>query len=103
MTLPMTLQDAMKQLKACGSEQYRKTWSRHGVQGDMFGVSYANLYKFQKQIKVDRELALQLWATDNHDARVLATLVADPNAVTDKQAEESKPAFIHRRTACATR
>jgi 3-methyladenine DNA glycosylase AlkD len=54
----------------------------------MFGVSFANLYKIQKQIKVDHELAEHLWATGNHDAQILATLVADPNAMTDKQFEE---------------
>ena len=84
----MTLQEVMKQLKACGTEQNRKTWGRHGVQGEMFGVSFANLYKFQKQIKVDHELAERLWETGNCDAQVLATLVADPNAMTDKQFEE---------------
>src|SRR5262245_39913443 len=84
----MTLQEVMKQMKACGTEQNRKTWGRHGIQGEMFGVSFANLYKFQKQIKVDHALAEQLWATGNYDAQVLATLVADPNAMTDKQLEE---------------
>jgi len=84
----MTLQEVMKQLKACGTEQNRKTWGRYGIRGEMFGVSFANLYKFQKQIKVDQELAEQLWATGNYDAQVLATLVADPNAMTDKQFEE---------------
>jgi 3-methyladenine DNA glycosylase AlkD len=84
----VTFQEAMKQLKACGTEQNRKTWGRHGIKGEMFGVSFANLYKLQKQIKVDHELAEQLWATGNHDAQVLATLVADPNAMTDKQTEE---------------
>jgi 3-methyladenine DNA glycosylase AlkD len=84
----MTLQEVMKQLKACGTEQNCKTWGRHGVRGEMFGVSFANLYKFQKQIKVNHPLAEQLWATGNHDAQVLATLVADPNAMTDKSFEE---------------
>ncbi len=84
----MTLAEAMKQLESCGTAQNRKIYARHGASENMFGVSYANLYKFQKQIKVDHELAGQLWATGNHDAQVLATLVADPQAMTDKQAEE---------------
>jgi 3-methyladenine DNA glycosylase AlkD len=84
----VTLQDVVKQLKACGTDQNRKTWGRHGIKGEMFGVSFANLYKLQKQIKVDHALANQLWATGNYDAQVLATLVADPNAMTDKQFEE---------------
>jgi 3-methyladenine DNA glycosylase AlkD len=84
----MTLQEVMKQMKACGTEQNRKIWRRYGIKGEMFGVSFANLYKFQKQIKIDHELAERLWATGNYDAQVLATLVADPNAMTDKQVEE---------------
>ncbi len=84
----MTLQEAMKQLEARGTAQNRKIYARHGAGANVFGVSYADLYKLQKQIKVDHELAAQLWATGNHDAQVLATLVANPLAVTDKQAEE---------------
>src|SRR5262245_33897753 len=84
----MTLQEAMKQLESCGTEQNRKIWRRHGIKGEIFGVSFANLYKFQKQIKLDHDLPQPLWATGNHDARVLATLIADPKAMTDKQAEE---------------
>ncbi|MGE0130546.1 MAG: DNA alkylation repair protein [Blastocatellales bacterium] len=84
----MNLNEVMKQLESCGTEQNRKTWGRHGIKGEMFGVSFANLYKFQKQIKVNHVLAEQLWATGNHDAQVLATLIADPNAMTDKRFEE---------------
>src|SRR5262245_46771663 len=84
----MTLQEAMKQLEAAGTAQNRKVYARYGASANMFGVSFANLYKFQKQIKVDHELAEQLWATGNHDAQVLATLIADPNAMTDKKIEE---------------
>ncbi len=84
----MTLAEAMKQLESCGTAQNRKIYARHGASENMFGVSFANFYKFQKQIKVDHELAQQLWETGNHDAQVLATLVADPEAITDKQAEE---------------
>lgn len=83
----MDLKSVIKQLEALGTAQNRKGYARHGVDGDMFGVSYANLYKLQKAIKVDHELAQQLWATGNHDARILATLIADPVKLTDKLAE----------------
>jgi len=84
----MTLSEVMKQLEAHGTAQNRKVYARYGASANMFGVSFANLYKFQKQIKVDHELAEQLWATGNHDAQVLATLIADPSAMTDKKIEE---------------
>ncbi len=84
----MELKEVMKQLEAMGAAQNRKVYARHGVPPDkMFGVSYANLYALQKKIKVDQALADQLWASGNHDAQVLATLVSDPAAMSDKQAE----------------
>ena len=35
----MTLQEALNQTQACGTDQNRKIWSRHGLQGDMFGAA----------------------------------------------------------------
>jgi len=83
----MSLKQVMKELEAMGTAQNRKVYARHGVGENMFGVSFANLEKLRKQIKVDHELAAQLWATGNHEARALATMIADPQAITDKQAE----------------
>jgi len=83
----MDLKTVMQQLESMGTAQNRKVYSRHGVSGDMFGVSYANLNKLQKAIKVDHDLALRLWEAGNHDARILATQVADPALVNDKTAE----------------
>ena len=77
----MTLSEAMAALEAAGTAQNRKVYARHGVKSPMFGVSYANLGKIQKKIKVDQALAEQLWATGNHDARVLATKIADRAAI----------------------
>ncbi|MHC5024006.1 MAG: DNA alkylation repair protein [Planctomycetota bacterium] len=70
--------EIMKQLEALGSERFRATFARHGVTGEAFGVPYADLYKLQKQIGVDQALAEKLWTTGNHDARILAMLIADP-------------------------
>lgn len=84
----MTCQEVMKQLESMGTAQNRKVYARHGVTNEMFGVSYANLYALQKKIKSDQPLADQLWATGNHDAQVLATLIADPQQMTDKRVED---------------
>ena len=77
----MTKTEAMKELKANGSAQTRKTYRRHGMPGEMFGVSYAVLGKIKKKIKVDQPLAEQLWATRNLDARILGTMIADPTTI----------------------
>jgi len=74
----------MAALKSYGTAQNRKIYSRHGVGKDMFGVSFADLNRLKKQIKRDHGLAVQLWDSGNHDARILATMVADPSAATAK-------------------
>ncbi len=51
-------------------------------------VSYANLKKLAKQIKTDHRLAEDLWASGNHDARVLGCMVADPEALTKTSADK---------------
>ena len=78
----MTKTEAMQELKAAGTAQNRKVYKRHGINEPLFGVSYAALGKLKKKIKVDQKLAEQLWATGNHDARVLATMIADPAKTT---------------------
>ena len=79
----MTSTDVMKKLGALGTAQTCKIYARHGALGPMFGVSYANLEKLRKQIKTDHKLAQALWQTGNHDARVLATKIADPDECTE--------------------
>jgi 3-methyladenine DNA glycosylase AlkD len=74
----ITEQDVLRELEALGTEQTRKIYRRHGIGDDLYGVSYANLGALRKRLKIDHVLALQLWASGNHDARVLATMIADP-------------------------
>ncbi len=77
----MTPAEALKALEAAGTAQNRKVYARHGVSGAQFGVSYAELGKLAKAAGADQELAEALWASGNHDARVLATMVADTGAL----------------------
>lgn len=74
----MNFQETMQVLEEMGTAQNRKVYARHGVAPQMFGVSVANLKTLKKQIKKDHELALQLWESGNHDARYLATMIANP-------------------------
>jgi 3-methyladenine DNA glycosylase AlkD len=68
-----------------GTDQNRKTYRRHGATGGLFGVSYANLALLKKRIQIDQRLATELWATRNHDARVLANMIADPDAMSARE------------------
>ncbi|MFK7767979.1 MAG: MGMT family protein [Mariniblastus sp.] len=84
----MKLKEVVSELKAAGSAQTRKTYGRHGVTRTMYGVSYAVLGKLTKKIKTDHELALGLWETGNHDAMVLATMVAEPGKLKPADANQ---------------
>lgn len=78
----MQLAEVLQELERAGTAQNRKVYARHGIGTGMFGVSFANLRALAKRIHVDPALAAQLWESGNHDARVLATMVADPAAAT---------------------
>lgn len=76
--------ELMSELKALGTEQNCKIYKKHGVKAELYGVSFANLEKLKKQIKTNHQLALKLWESGNHDARILATMIADPKITTDE-------------------
>jgi len=80
----MNASEVVAELEKLGTPQNRKVYSRHGVREPLFGVSYANLGKLRKKIGTDSALARELWKSGNHDARVLATLIADPAALDDR-------------------
>lgn len=84
----MTATEVLKQLKSLGKPNYAAIYKRHGMVGEIYGVSFADQNKIAKQIKRDHSLARDLWTSGNADARNLATLIADPAEFTVKEAEK---------------
>ncbi|MCA9751609.1 MAG: DNA alkylation repair protein [Gemmatimonadetes bacterium] len=78
----MTPEETLKALEEAGTPQNRKVYARHGVRENMFGVSFKELHRLAKKIRTDHELARALWASGNHDAAVLAAMIADGDTVT---------------------
>jgi 3-methyladenine DNA glycosylase AlkD len=74
--------DIVKQLSALGSEGYRSVLRRHGARDPLFGVKISELKKFEKRLKRDHQLALDLYATGIYDAMYLAGLIADDGKMT---------------------
>ena len=83
----MKVDDVLRKLKSKGTAQNRKVYARHGYPEDTYGVSFAELRKLAKEIGRDHALARALWKSGNGDARVLASLVADPEALTASELE----------------
>jgi len=78
----------LSELRGMGGERDRAGMARYGINvADAFGVSVYELRKVAKRLGTDHELALALWATGNHEARLLACFVDDPAAVTAEQME----------------
>src|SRR6202140_4963508 len=73
----MTAKDIVAELKKLGTAQTKKMWLKHGAQEPCLGVKVEDLKKIQKRIKMDYQLALDLYDTGIYDAMYLAGLIAD--------------------------
>ena len=78
----MNKKQVLSELKSLGNENTVKIYSRHGADGDFFGVKVGDLKKVAKKIKGEQELALELYNSGNLDAMYLAGLVADGSKMT---------------------
>ncbi|MBV6458604.1 MAG: hypothetical protein HONBIEJF_01736 [Fimbriimonadaceae bacterium] len=78
----MTLDEAMAELRALGTEKMRKINAKNGVGENQFGAQMGDLRNLAKRIKTDHELGLALWATGNWDAMLLATQIMKPKQLT---------------------
>jgi 3-methyladenine DNA glycosylase AlkD len=73
----------LDKLRSLGTQQNIDGMTRFGIRGDdVYGVSKPKLDALAKRIGKNHPLALALWSTGNHDARILAGLIADPHLVT---------------------
>ncbi len=78
----MTAQEIVAQIEPLGTEGYRRILRNHGVTGPLFGVKIEELKKYEKQIKKDYRLAIDLYETGIYDAMYLAGLIADETKMT---------------------
>jgi len=78
---------ALITLERAGTEQNRKVFRKHGYPEPMFGVSFATLRGLAAEIGHDQALAEELWSSANTDARLLAAMVSDPEALTREVAD----------------
>jgi DNA alkylation repair enzyme len=81
----MTAKEILEELKPLGRESYKRLlFNNYGVKEPCFGVPIGELKKFQKRIRKDYQLALDLYDTGNYDAMYLAGLIADDARMTRK-------------------
>jgi 3-methyladenine DNA glycosylase AlkD len=85
----MRSQDILDELRSRADPAARAGMARFGIRGArvLGGTSVPTLRAMAKRIGRDHQTAHALWASGIHEARLLATMVEDPAAVTDEQME----------------
>ncbi|HTY57471.1 MAG TPA: DNA alkylation repair protein, partial [Bacteroidota bacterium] len=80
----MTTQvEVLKNLRARGSRKNIAGMKRFGIVGKgRLGVSMPDIRRIGKGIGRDHDLALRLWQSEIADARIVASLIADPARLT---------------------
>lgn len=83
-TIPATA--FIAQLKKCANPANAAGMRRFGIQGStILGISIPTLRAMAKQTGKNHEVALALWKSGIHEARILAAYVDEPDAVTPEQ------------------
>jgi 3-methyladenine DNA glycosylase AlkD len=84
----MEYKEVIQTLESMGKPDNVAGMARFGINAEnTLGISMPELRKLGKRIGKDHDLALRLFDSGIREARILATLVADPAAFTGEQAE----------------
>jgi 3-methyladenine DNA glycosylase AlkD len=84
----MNSAEILKKLKSMANPESARGMARFGIRPEnAYGISIPELRKLAKQIDKDHALALRLWSSGIHEARILAGMIDDPAAVTGGQLE----------------
>lgn len=83
----MKFETMMQELEVLGKERTKKIYMSNGAKEPVFGVTIGSMKPYVKQIKINHELAEQLYATGNYDAMYFAGIIADPKAMTEADYE----------------
>ncbi|MCK5251510.1 MAG: DNA alkylation repair protein, partial [Thermoplasmata archaeon] len=82
------LEDVMGTLRGMADPAYTEGMGGYGISTDTaLGIRVPQLRKLAKEIERDHDLAIHLWGTGVHEARLLATMVGDPKQVTEELME----------------
>jgi 3-methyladenine DNA glycosylase AlkD len=84
----MNLNEILKKLESMANPESVKGMARFGIRSEnAYGISIPDLRQLAKQIGTNHDLALGLWSSGIHEARILAGMMDDPAAVTEDQLE----------------
>jgi 3-methyladenine DNA glycosylase AlkD len=82
----MSYDDVITYLKTHANPDNVKGMARYGINPEnCLGISIYNLRDYAKTIGKNHDLALELWSSGIHEARLLAVFIDDPDKITSEQ------------------
>ncbi len=82
----MNCEQILNELRAQGNAENLEGMARFGINPHgTLGISIPTLRQLAKRIGADHRLALELWESGVHEARILAGMIDDPAQVTPQQ------------------
>jgi len=82
----MSINKITRELKSISNKESVEAMARFGITPKKaFGVSIPELRRIAAAYRKDHGLALKLWDIDTRETRILASMIDDPEAVTEKQ------------------
>jgi 3-methyladenine DNA glycosylase AlkD len=84
----MTANDIVAELTKLATAQTKKTWMNHGAKEPCLGVKVGDMKKIQKSVKMDYQLALDLYDTGIADVMYFAGLIADDAKMSKKDLQK---------------
>lgn len=98
---PQTLDEALQALERCGDPKVRGLSIRRGAPENQYGVKMSDIRALAKSTKLNHELGLELWASGNVEAMLLATLILKPKQLSEDDLERMTAAVTYNHPADA--
>lgn len=85
----MTVDEVNDKLKSLKFNPVKNGWTHKDTHGDeTYGLNFTRVQQVAKEIASDPFLADELYASSNHDLKVLATFIDDPKSYTRDELEK---------------
>jgi len=91
----MICEEIIKKIKSSGSKKNVEGMARFGIRPKtkVYGAPIPELRKIAKIVGKNHKLALRLWDSGIHEARILAGYIEEPEEITEKQLEKWVKSF----------
>jgi len=84
----LRLEDVLQKLEKMSNPKAVESMARYGITPKRaYGISIPDLRKLAREIGKNHLLAQELWDIDTRETRILATMISEPEKVTEEQME----------------